>query len=1045
MGVPESHLDLAHSAGLYGRKREMLAFHEALDQAALGQARCVLVVGEPGIGKSRLCRAFAEAASERGATVAWGRAWEAGGAPPFWPWIEALRSLFERGALDTVALGEERLAALARLVPEVAPASPPLSALDPDAARFLLFDAVGTCLKGMGQRDLVALVFDDLHAADSESLSLLHFVTRSVREAKLMVVGAYRDVEARLSASVGEALARIAREGRYLVLSRLSREDVKTWVEDASSSHRLFETLWSRAEGNPLYIVETLRLLRTQDERDPHAIPALAREVIRTRLRRLLPATQSLLEIAAVFGRRVQFELLVRVSGFDVVLARDCWAEALRAEVVALLEPGVAEFTHVLLRDALYEAVPAARRADLHAAVLGALAPEGPALTMGSLSEAVHHAFQAVPAFAVEEAVRWVRAAAARAVTDLSYDFAADWLERAVALLPPTPSLDPERCDLWLELAEAQVGAGRSASALDSGRNAAVLARKLGDARRLAEAALAYGRVYMLASVPAELVSLLEEALSALPEDETSLRARLLARLGSALQPARDPELPMAMARDAVLLAASLGDPRTELEVLFAAGSALGYFARPHERARVSLRLVEVADQLGDRARGLRARARLAMDFLEQGDISLAELYAGEYERMASALDVPSFAWVGRALGASLDLVRGRFTEAERKIEQASLLARRIDDVNAPLALAMQRIALLRAAGRSGELRDEAPRAIERVHRVADRWYAHSFAAAVNASAGRLDEARSSLATIALDLEVMRGRLSLTFVAEACVATKSSVLGARVFDLLGELEDRNHCWGMPALVCEGPLTHTLGRLAALLGRHDDPQRLFSQALERAKAMQAVAWLEQIERDRAELRTELDAHAPARPAFGAEVPRLPALTMALSGNVWTIVADVEIRLKDSRGLRILARLVGNPGREFHVTDLLAPPGEAGYVTDSGEVLDAAALSDYRRRLAALREREHEAREFNDLARAERISSEIEAIAQELSGAVGLGGRARRAGSTSEKARINVRQRLRDAIEKLGEQSPALGRHLRWAVRTGTFCSYDPTGR
>jgi hypothetical protein len=168
-------------------------------------------------------------------------------------------------------------------------------------------------------------------------------------------------------------------------------------------------------------------------------------------------------------------------------------------------------------------------------------------------------------------------------------------------------------------------------------------------------------------------------------------------------------------------------------------------------------------------------------------------------------------------------------------------------------------------------------------------------------------------------------------------------------------------------------------------------------------------------------------------------------MRREGDVWAIRGASEIRLKDSRGLRILAQLVEQPGREFHVTELLAPPGEAGYTTDAGEMLDAVAIARYRERLEDLREQEREAEQFADLARADRLRAEMDALSDELSRAVGLGGRTRRAGSTAEKARVNVRQRLRDAIEKVAQHDPVLGRHLRWAVRTGNFCCYDPARR
>ena len=134
----------------------------------------------------------------------------------------------------------------------------------------------------------------------------------------------------------------------------------------------------------------------------------------------------------------------------------------------------------------------------------------------------------------------------------------------------------------------------------------------------------------------------------------------------------------------------------------------------------------------------------------------------------------------------------------------------------------------------------------------------------------------------------------------------------------------------------------------------------------------------------------------------------------------------------------------PDRAFHVTDLLAPAGEAGLVEDAGEALDPQAIADYRERLAELREELGQAEQWNDEGRAARAREEMEFLTAELARGVGLGGRARRAGSTSEKARINVRRRLLDTIEKIAEHSPALGQHLTWALKTGNFCVYQAGG-
>ena len=119
-----------------------------------------------------------------------------------------------------------------------------------------------------------------------------------------------------------------------------------------------------------------------------------------------------------------------------------------------------------------------------------------------------------------------------------------------------------------------------------------------------------------------------------------------------------------------------------------------------------------------------------------------------------------------------------------------------------------------------------------------------------------------------------------------------------------------------------------------------------------------------------------------------------------------------------------------------------PGGAIDTGDAGEQLDARARGEYRARIESLREELAEAEANSDLGRAEHCRQELELLGRELARAVGLGGRDRKSAAAAERARVNVQRRLRDAIRRIGEQDAELEKHLNWAVKTGTFCSYDP---
>ncbi|HLU55109.1 MAG TPA: hypothetical protein VKZ81_06575 [Pseudonocardia sp.] len=159
-----------------------------------------------------------------------------------------------------------------------------------------------------------------------------------------------------------------------------------------------------------------------------------------------------------------------------------------------------------------------------------------------------------------------------------------------------------------------------------------------------------------------------------------------------------------------------------------------------------------------------------------------------------------------------------------------------------------------------------------------------------------------------------------------------------------------------------------------------------------------------------------------------------------GAVWTLAFEgVTVRLPDSKGLRDLAVLLAAPGRELHAAELMGAAVEA---PDTGPVLDAQARRAYEARIVELQEELAEAEDAHDTAAAEKARLEMELLVDHLTAATGLGGRARRAGSSSERARTAVRWRIKAAVDRIGEEHPALGKHLRESVRTGTWCSYHP---
>jgi hypothetical protein len=921
-------VSLHTSQPLFGRDRELRELESAVRAAEQGKGALLLFVGEPGIGKTRLANDFANEASARGAHVTWGRAWEAGGAPAYWPWIEALRP-FAAHAAGASESERRRIAPLAHLLPDLEGCAPPKPSADPAQDRFQLFEAVAAFLGLVARERPLVVLFDDVHVADVGSLLLLHFVARQTPRLPVVVVAAYRDVEARLSAEVGEALAKVAREGRYLALRRLARDEVASWaaaegVEDA-------DALFAATEGNPLFVVEMLRLARDRGNAPRMAaqLPDGVRDVIRARLALLSPPARALLDAGSVLGRTLDLGIAASLVDLPLATARDIAAEAVRSN--ALVDAGDrTSFSHILIREVLYQELPAVRRAELHARVAQSLLRRYGDDPEASLAEAVHHLFAAEPLVTAEEAIMWARRGAERAVRHLGFEEAAELLSRATERLPS--GRDREKCDLLLELAGARIGEGRATLGRETALAAANIARRLDDAERLARAALRYGSVFVIAQVHRVLIGLLEEALAALPAENSPLRARLLARLAAALQPAEDPEHPITLAREAIAMART-ADESTRLEVLVAGTSAMLFFGDPRERLPLDSELVVLATRAGDRVAVLRGLMRLVFDHLELGDTASADARIEEYDELSRRVELPAFRWRAPVMRAMRAMMEGKYEAAKALCAEAEAIAARVDDANAAATLSMHAFARAYFQDNLEEVEARLPGVLDLLARAADTFYRRAFRAGMLARLGRAEDARDDLEFLALQDPPLRGRPMHVWAADACLALGHGEAAAKLVTVLEPLAHRRFSWSPFPMVMDGrPIASWIERLKELA-----PRRASASVVPVAPSSSAVHQFEMIK----------------------------------EGELWTIRADTTFHLRDSRGLSILAMMVEYPGREFHATDLLAPGGEPGHVEDAGDVLDARAIAAYRQRLEDLREAETEATQHDDTHRAARL--------------------------------------------------------------------------
>lgn len=1089
-----------------GRERELEQLLAAVDDANIGRGSLFLISGEPGVGKSRLADEVTSRARERGHRVLWGRAWEAGGAPAYWPWTQALRAYLREADPEAVgAQVDDGGADVARLLPELRemlPGLPEPSPLDPDSARFRLFDATSSFLRNAADDRPILLALEDLHVADTPSLLLLQFLASNLAESRLLVLGTYRDVDPTLAGPLSESLAQLAREKvtRFLPLRGLTQDEVGSFIEQSTVAPvppSMAAAIHAKTGGNALFVVELVRLLAIEGRLDREGyvatdlppVPPGVREVIRRRLGRLSDECNTLLTLAAVLGSEFDLDVLSRLSGRGGEERLVALQEAVAARIVTDV-PGALgrlRFSHALIRDVIYEAQPATERVLLHRRVADSLE----AMFAGSLDahlvELAHHAVQSAPGGDAARAVEYARRAGHRAMRMLAYEEAVRLLGMALEALPLARDTgDRVRLDLLLDLGDARARAGDGPGARETFLEAAALAGRVGTAEELGRAALGYGGRFVWARKGDDphLVPLLQKALSALGDVESELRVRLLARLAGALrdEPSREPRT--SLSEEALTMARRLGDPLALAWALDGRYASLLWPENAQERIGMATELCEVAESMGDQEKAVQGRYYRLMAQMELGDTHAVRAELDILDLLTRELRQPAQRWLVTVTRATLALFEGRFEEAEPLIAEALALGERAQSSDAVLS---QRIQLFTLHRERGSLKEVEPLVERSVEEYRARPMFRCMLALVHAETGRTSEARRALDALAEGEFAALPRtnewlFSMSFLTDAAAVIDHIEHAPTMYDLL--LPYASHTGATADYVCTGSMTRSLGILATAMSRWREAERHLEEALSINESMAARPWAARTRHDLARMLLARDAPGDRERASDllseviatcgrlgmaslqerartlAEGSGIPATADSPSlfhreGDYWSIEFEGRaFRLRDLKGLHYLARMLAEPGREFHVLDLaggqrgggrMEPGLEWSDLGDAGEILDPVAKESYRRRLADLEEEAETARTMGDPERAARADEEREAIVEQLAGALGLGGRDRRAGSASERARAAVTRAVRAALGRITEHHAPLGRHLERTIRTGTFCSYAPDPR
>lgn len=449
---------LASDTALIGRDRELGALLEALTHATARRGRVVTVLGEAGIGKTRLMAELASEASRQGFKVLIGRAYETEQALPFGPWVDTLRSARLGNNADLLDhLDPVYRTFLACVLPEVQ-IGPELINVRSDDRRT--FESVAELIRLQAETQPVLVILEDLHWADQMTVRLSAFLGHRLQSWRVVLVLTAREDElAELPHVIGalDDLGRESHAGRH-VLSPLTKANTELLVRTlsrgsgAAKLRNLAEDVWSLSEGNPFVVTEALRDVDWQPAATTLTVPQRVRGMIERRLDRLTNTSQHVVATAAVIGRDFDFALLHRASGLTLTEAAESVEELVRRRVIQ----GVGErldFVHQRIQDTVLVRLLPHQRAIHHHAVADAVESlYADALETHDVALATHYR----RAGAWDRAMMYSGRAAFRALSDGANHEAAALLQQALDALDHLPQTDDVmrlKADLLLALA----------------------------------------------------------------------------------------------------------------------------------------------------------------------------------------------------------------------------------------------------------------------------------------------------------------------------------------------------------------------------------------------------------------------------------------------------------------------------------------------------------------------------------------------------------------------------------------------------------------
>jgi len=658
-----------------GRAAESSTLDLALDKALAGRGGVVALVGEAGIGKTRIVEEFTARALDSGVQSVWCTSHESQAAPSYWPWTQAVRKITAQlGRVPASALPKDVAQRVSGISDGMAVNENYEDASGPgsdDRQRFLLFDALLQFVKSAARPRSLVIVLEDIHWADRRSLELLEFVATQIESSNLLIVATARDWQEGGSAATLNELSRHPGFVRHNI-ARFGRGETRKLVEVFSDGPtEIADEVFRLSEGNAFFAVELSRLIRPTDQLPPSvenaitSLPETITETITRRLSQLSRQCKEILKTAAVLGHRFGLTELAGASRHhDSAEIRVFIEEAVISSAVREVDSinSRFEFDHALVQKTIYDAIPSIERQLIHGTIAEFFESRRESTTKAAASEIAHHYRMSADISKREKVAEYSAIAGTEAHSIYAFEDAERHFSIAIAALKDEPPRD-QIGELHYGHGLALRHMGEASAAIDSFTRAFKIFEQTGNIERAV--VMSYQPIGRGPGEAPQQQELCEMGLR-LAEKGSLAHARILNEYGAVLGSNRQTGRALKVLIESAEIGRALEDPLMMARPMINAAFTYMYDMQPQKAAVAAVSALESSEGIYDPLLHHVGQRAATLAFMFMGETAEARTHSDEAVRFSRIMR--NEGWRNEAfdeyLACLLALLEGRWSDA---------------------------------------------------------------------------------------------------------------------------------------------------------------------------------------------------------------------------------------------------------------------------------------------------------------------------------------------------------------------------------------------